>query len=173
MKFIRGIMNFPAESSHHIDCYKIQRDAFTLLNLGYGFDRLKSDDEGDIKSRSDSAIFIKYGEMYSREASMLLTSISIASRMFDDYLKSTERGFQASDWDAEDFIADDTDGELLSLRECFNKVIHTEIISHELYGLPEVYLSGKRQNGKEWHIRLAILPFCVAVFDWIEKNKAL
>ena len=164
-------MKLPSEHDHIVDFDKIKREAFTLLNLGYGFMRLRDDDEGDVKYRNEAALFQNFGDFYSREVSSLLTSISISGRMLDDKIKQDNQYISANNWKYEEMLGDDTDGKFLSLRECFNKVIHAEKIDHELMQLPEVYLSGKLQNNKQWSVRLFILPFCVSVFEWVEKNE--
>lgn len=165
-------MKLPIEHNHVVDYDKIKREAFILLNLGYGFLRLRDDDEGDVEERNDASIFQSFGDLYSREVSSILTSISISGRMLDDIIKSAGNGVSASKWEFEEILGDDDEGNLLSLRECFNKIIHAEKIDHELMQLPEVYLSGRRQNGKEWNVRVFILPFCVSVFEWVDENKA-
>jgi len=164
-------MKLPIEHEHVIDLEKIKRDAFVLLNLGYGFLRLRDDDEGDVNARESAYIFQSYGKLYSQETSSILTSISIAGRMFDDMIKRRSNGIPASTWDFEDVLGDDENGEFLSLRDCFNKVIHAEQIDHELLQLPEVYLRGKKQCGKDWTVRIFVLPFCASVFQWIEENQ--
>lgn len=160
-------MKLPPEHDHVVDFEKIKREAFILLNLGYGFMRLRNDDEGDVKCRNSALMFQNFGDLYSREVSSLLISISISGRMLDDMIIRENKNNPASSWEYEEILGDDTDGKPLSLRSCFNKVIHAERIDHELMQLPEVYLSGKQQNGKEWHVRLFILPFCVSVFEWV------
>lgn len=163
-------MKLPEEHPHFIDCTKIQKEAFLLLNLGYGFMRLRDDDEGDVKYRKETAIFKSFGTLYSQEVSILLTSIGISARMLDDFIKSTGKGVLATKWEFEEMLGDDTDGRFLNLRECFNKIIHAERIDHELMQLPEVYLSGKGMNRKEWHVRIFLMPFCTSVFQWAKEN---
>jgi len=164
-------MQLPTEHNHVVDFDKIKREAFVLLNLGYGCTRLRHDEEGDVSERKDSQIFQEFGSLYSREVSSSLTSISIFGRMLDDIIKRTGKGVSASMWTFEEMLGDDEGGNSLSLRECFNKVIHAEKIGHELMQLPEVYFNGKKQNGKEWNVRVFILPFCVSVFEWVNENQ--
>jgi hypothetical protein len=165
-------MKLPSEHSHVVDFEKIKREAFTLLNLGYGFLRLRDDDEDDVKYRTNASIFQSFGDLYSREVSSLLVSISISGRMLDDMIIRENKNNSASRWEYEEILGDDADGNPLSLRDCFNKVIHAERIDHELMQLPEVNLSGKKKNDKEWHARLFILPFCVSVFEWVGQYNA-
>lgn len=165
-------MKLPVEHEHVVDFDKIKRDAFILLNLGYGFLRIRADDEGDMGERKEAHLFQNFGKLYSQEISSILTSISISGRMLDDIIKRSGKGVSASKWEFEEMLGDDEDGKFLSLRDCFNKVIHAERIDHELMQLPEVYLSGKTQNGRKWSVRVFILPFCTSVFQWIEENQA-
>jgi len=165
-------MKLPIEHDHVVDFDKIKRDAFILLNLGYGFLRIRDDDEGDMGERKHAHIFQNFGKLYSREISSILTSISISGRMLDDIIKRSGKGSPASNWEFEEMLGDDADGKHLSLRDCFNKVIHAERIDHELMHLPEVYLNGTTQNGKKWSVRVFILPFCTSVFQWVEENQA-
>lgn len=165
-------MKLPKGHNQIVDYEKIKTEAFVLMNLGYGFLRLMDDYEGDVQARSEASIFQNYGDIYSKEVSSLLISISISGRLLDDILIRTGRGITASKWEYEEMLGDDEDGKHLSLRECFNKVIHAEKIDYELMQLPELYLDGKRQNGKEWYVRLFIFPFCVSVFEWVNANQA-
>ncbi|MGM8229075.1 hypothetical protein ACSV5M_21005 [Cellvibrio sp. ARAG 10.3] len=165
-------MKLPSEHNHVVDFEKIKREAFILLNLGYGFMRLRDDDEGDVKYRNEAQLFKSFGDFYSREVSALLTSISISGRMLDDIIIRENRAGSASRWEYEEILGDDVEGNPLPLRSCFNKVIHADHIDHELMQLPEVYLSGKQQSGKEWNARIFILPFCVSVFEWVGRYNA-
>ncbi len=167
-------MKLPEEHEHYIDFDKIKKDAFVLLNLGYGFLRLRDDDEGDVEGRKDAHLFQSFGKLYSREISSLLTSISISGRMLDDCIKQNKKGILASNWEYEEMLGDDAEeGDFLSLRDCFNKVIHAERIDHELMQLPEVYLSGKTQRGNYWNVRVFLMPFCTSVYQWVEENEKL
>lgn len=164
-------MKLPTEHTHIIDFEKIKKEAFLLLNLGYGFLRLRDDDEGDVKYRKKAYIFKYFGELYSQEVSTILASISITGRMLDDIIKRNGNGTPASQWTFEEILGDDENGNYLTLRDCFNKIIHAERIDHELMQLPEVYLTGKSIKGKEWAVRLFLMPFCTSVFQWVEDNK--
>lgn len=164
------LMKLPKEHHHVFDFEKIKREAFILLNLGYGLFSLRNENRDDVECRNEAQIFLSFGDYYCREVSTLLTSISIACRMLDDRIRATKKGILASSWEYDDMLGDDEDGNPLSLRDCFNKTIHADRIDHELMQLPEVYLSGKVQ-GKEWHVRLALLPFCTSVFEWVEENR--
>ena len=62
-------MKLPSEHDHVVDFDKIKREAFILLNLGYGFLRLRDDDEGDVKYRNSALMFKNFGDLYSREVS--------------------------------------------------------------------------------------------------------
>jgi len=162
-------MNLPTEHSHIIDCEKIKKEAFLLLNLGYGFLRLRDDDEGDVKYRQEAHIFQSFGRLYSQEVSSILTSISISGRMLDDIIKKNRTGTPAIQWNFEEMLGDDEEGNWLTLRDCFNKIIHAERIDHELMQLPEVYLTGRTQQKKEWAVRVFLIPFCTSVFQWVEE----
>ena len=165
-------MKLPIEHEHVIDLEKIKREAFILLNLGYGFLKLRDDDEGDVNARKEAHIFQSFGKLYSQEISSILTSISISGRMLDDMITRRGWGVSASKWDFEDTLGDDENGKNLSLRDCFNKIIHAEGIDHEVMQLPEVYLNGQTQSGNEWSVRIYIMPFCTSVFQWVEENQA-
>lgn len=164
-------MELPIEHEHIVDFDKIKREAFILLNLGYGSMRLRHDDEGDVAERKEAHLFQSFGRLYSQEISSILISISISGRMLDDIQKRSGKGISASKWEFEEILGDNDNGERLSLRECFNKIIHAERIDHELMQLPEIYLTGKTQHKKEWHVRVFLLPFCTSVFQWIEDNQ--
>jgi len=69
-------------------------------------------------------------------------------------------------------LGDNENGEPINLRQCFNKIIHASSIDHELQ-LPEVYLSGKHKNEKEWYARLFLLSFCTAVYQWVDHCQKL
>ncbi len=166
-------MKLPQEHEHFIDFEKIKREAFILLNLGYGCLALREDNEGDVNYRKEADLFQDFGSLYCEQVSSLLISISILGRILDDKVKNSGCGVLASKWEFEDMLGDDTDGNHLSLRGCFNKVIHAEGIDHELMQLPEVYLNGKTQSNKEWNVRIFILPFCTSVFQWANENKNL
>lgn len=158
----------PEEHEHFIDFGQVKRNAFILLNIGYGLNRLLEDTEGDVVSRKDTALFREYGKMYGSEVSSLLIEIAVKCRILDDGLSNAGSDFTAAKFlHAEDMLGDDAEGEPINLRQCFNKIIHASSIDHELH-LPEVYLSGLSKNEKEWHVRLFLLPFCTAVYQWID-----
>lgn len=165
-------MKLPSEHGQLINLEKIKREAFILLNVSYGFIQLKDDREGDVAGRRDSEIFQRYGEFYSQTVSELLIGISIYGRILDDIISKNEICKSASKWEYEYSLGDDMEGRHLSLRACFNKIIHAEKIDYELLQLPEIYLSGKHQNQNEWTARIFILPFCVSVFEWAEHCNA-
>ncbi|UAB68701.1 hypothetical protein INR79_09060 [Vibrio sp. SCSIO 43132] len=160
-------MILPKKSSLIVDYEKIKRDTFILLNLGYGLNRFQDDDEGDVRSRSSANIFLDYGHNYEAIVSEKLISISISARILDDKISKIIPTLSASNFSFEEFIGDDSDGNLLNLRQCFNKVIHSVSMEHELLHLPEIYLSGEHTNCREWHVRIFILPFCSAVYQWL------
>ena len=163
----------PEEHEHFTDFGQIKKDVFILLNLGYGLNRLLEDSEEDVVSRKDSALFREYGKMYASEISSRLIGISVPSRILDDRLINSKSGVIASKFDhEEDMLGDEENGEPINLRHCFNKIIHASSIDHELQ-LPEVYLSGEHQNGKKWHVRLFLLPFCRAIYQWVDRCQQL
>ena len=164
-------MKLPREHTHIIDFEKIKKEAFVLLNLGYGFLRLRDDNEGDVQYRKEAHIFQSFGWLYSQEVSSLLASISIAGRMLDDMIMNHGNGTPASQWNFEEMLGDDENGNWLNLRECFNKVIHAVTIDHELMQLPEVYLVGQTQRKEEWAVRIFLMPFCTSVFEWVEETR--
>ncbi|KQT42613.1 MULTISPECIES: hypothetical protein [unclassified Methylophilus] len=162
-------MHRPEEHDHYLDFEQIKRNAFVLLNLGYGLNRLLEDGEGDVAYRKDSALFREYGKMYESEISTRLLSAAVTARVLDDKLINSKSDGTATKFPhGEYMLGDDENGEPINLRQCFNKIIHASRIYHELMQLPEVYLSGKQQNEKEWHIRLFLLPFCTALYQWVD-----
>lgn len=163
----------PEEHEHFTDFDQIKKDAFVLLNLGYGLNRLLEDSEEDVASRKDAALFREYGKMYESEISSRLIGIAVTARILDDRLINSKSDVTASKFaHAEDMLGDDENGDPINLRQCFNKIIHASSIDHELQ-LPEVYLSGRHQNEKEWHFRLFLLPFCTAIYQWIDHCQQL
>jgi hypothetical protein len=157
----------PEQHQHFTDFDQIKKDIFILLNLGYGLNRLLEDSEEDVVSRKDSSLFRDYGRLYEIEVSSRLIRIAATARILDDRLINFESNFAASKFRHEEgMLGDDENGEPLNLRHCFNKIIHASSIDHELQQLPEVYLSGRRKD--EWHIRLFLLPFCAAVYQWVD-----
>lgn len=169
-KTLHYTMKLPGEQSHVFDFERIKKEAFMLLNLGYGFLSIKNDNRDDVACREAAHIFQSFGELYCREVSFLLTSICISCRMLDDQIKTTRSGIPASSWNYDDMLGDDLEGNSLTLRDCFNKTIHAARIDHEWMQLPEVYLSGTLK-GAEWSVRIALLPFCTSVFEWVEENR--
>lgn len=164
----------PEEHGHFTDFDQIKKNAFVLLNLGYGLNRLLEDSEEDVASRKDTILFREYGKMYESEISTRLIGIAVTARIFDDRLINSKSDATASKFaHAEDMLGDDENGDPINLRQCFNKIIHASIIDHELLQLPEVYLSGKHQNEKEWHVRLFLMPFCTAVYQWVDHCQKL
>lgn len=158
----------PDEDKHFTDFDQIKKDVFILLNLGYGFNRLLEDSEGDVVSRRGAALFREYGKMYANEISSRLLKIAATSRILDDKLIKSQSNSIASKFaHDEDILGDDGNDEPINLRHCFNKIIHASSIAHELQ-LPEVCLSGEHQNGKEWSVRIFLLPFCRAIYEWID-----
>lgn len=163
----------PVEHEHFTDFDQIKKDAFILLNLGYCLNRLLEDSEDDVAPRKSTALFREYGKMYESEISSRLIAIAVTARIFDDRLISSKSNVTASKFDhEEEMLGDDENGEPINLRQCFNKIIHASSIDHELQ-LPEVYLSGKHQNEKEWHVRLFLLPFCTALYQWVDHCQKL
>lgn len=160
----------PEKHAHFTDFNQIRKDAFILLNLGYGLNRLLNDPEGDVASRRENALFRDYGAMYENETSLRLISIAIASRIMDDRLIDSCPEAAATRFVHDELLGDDEEGEALNLRQCFNKIIHATGINHELQ-LPEVYLFGKHQSDKGWHVRLFLLPFCTAVYQWVDQYQ--
>lgn len=165
-------MLLPEKGEHFTDFSGIKKDAFVLLNLGYGLNRLMEDSEGDVESRKMAALFREYGEMYEKEVSSRLIRISVVARILDDRLIKANPESAATMFDFEEMLGDDENGESINLRQCFNKVIHASSIDHEMQ-LPEVYLSGQHQNKKEWHVRIFLMPFCTAVYQWIDHCQHL
>ena len=141
-----------------------------LINLGYGSFSLRNENKDDVLCRKGSHLFTDFPSLYCSQISTLLTKISISSRILDDIIRQSNRGMPARKWKFEEMLGDDENGDPLNLRDCFNKVIHAEGIDHELMQLPEVYLSGSNR-GKEWHVRVFILPFCTSVYEWVEENQ--
>lgn len=163
----------PEKHEYFTDWGQIKKDAFILLNIGYGLNRLLEDPEEDVASRRDTALFRDYGKMYETEISSRLIGIAVTARILDDRLINSRSDATASKFaHEEDMLGDDEDGEPVKLRQCFNKIIHASSIDHELH-LPEVYLSGKHKNEKTWHVRLFLLPFCTAVYQWIDHCQKL
>jgi hypothetical protein len=164
----------PNQHQHFTDFYCVKKDAFILLNLGYGLNRLSEDKEEFIVSRQETALFRDYGELYENETSSRLIAIAVTARVLDDRLVEAKSSATASKFDhQEEILGDDEEGNPLNLRQCFNKIIHASGIDHELMQLPEIYLSGKTQNEKEWHVRIFLLPFCTAVYQWIDYCQRL
>lgn len=163
-------MKFPDSHTHFVDYETIKKDAFMLLNLGYGSFSLRNENKDDVSCRKDSRLFTAFPSLYCSQISTLLTKISVTSRILDDIIRQSSFGIPARDWKFEEMLGDDENGHPLSLRDCFNKVIHAESIDHELMQLPEVYLSGENRR-KQWHVRIFILPFCTSVYEWVEENQ--
>ena len=163
-------MKIPSEHPHIVDYEKIKRESFVLLNLGYGFFSLRNANDDDVRCRESSHIFHQFSELYTLEISSLLTSLSISSRILDDLIRNTKIGISAASWKYEDMIADDGDGNRLTLRDCFNKTIHAERIDYELMQMPDIYLYGKQQK-KDWTVCIYFLPFFVSLFQWVEENR--
>lgn len=140
----------PEEHVHFTDLGRIKKDAFILLNIGYGLNRFLEDPEKDVVSRKDTALFREYSNMYESEISLRLIGIAITARVLDDRLINSKSRATASKFaHGEDILGDDENGELIHLRQGFNKIIHASSIDHELH-LPEVHLFGKLQNEKAW-----------------------
>lgn len=168
----------PRTEQHVIDVYEIQRTVFRLLNLSYGFGALLEDSEGDVKRRSDSDLFKKYKDFFEKEATTLLLNIAINCRVLDDQLKEAGNPINPEDFVKEEVLGDiqqEKGGSYtnpdLTLRECFNKIIHATYIEHEIipevpkpYYMPEVHLIGKT----EWAASIHLMPFCKVVFDFLE-----
>jgi hypothetical protein len=184
----RKRMELPRSEQHIIDAYDIQRDVFRLINLSYGFGALLEGSEGDVQCRSDSALFKKYKDFFEKEATTLLLKIAINCRVLDDQLKKSETQINPEDFVNEEILGDillERNGveqfPALTLRECFNKIIHATYIEHDIrpgepddwkpYYMPEVHLLGS--FGKtEWSVAIYLMPFCRVVFDFLEAYLA-
>ncbi|MEQ1527664.1 MAG: hypothetical protein ABL911_13110, partial [Gallionella sp.] len=145
---------------------------------------LLEDSEGDVEYRKNSALFIKYKNFFEKEATALLLEIAINCRVLDDQLRKSENQINPEDYVKEEMLGDiqlgKTDAQhapVLTLRECFNKIIHATYIEHDIrlgesdnwkpYYMPEVHLLGS--NGKnEWSVAIYLMPFCRVVFDFLE-----
>jgi len=141
-------MLIPQQHEPFVDFGQIKKEAFLLLNIGYGLNRLLDDAEGDIASRKNAALFREYGKLYESEICSRLVRVAISSRILDDKLANSSPVATASRFIHEEMLGDTENGESINLRQCFNKIIHATHIDYELQ-LPEVYLSGKHQNEKE------------------------
>ena len=164
-------MQLPKAKEHCIDSLQIKRDVFILLNLGYGLNRLIEDGENDVAARKSADIFIEYGLMYEAEVSTRLINIAVLSRILDDKIINSKSHLCASKFSYEDILGDDEDGNAINLRQCLNKIIHAKSIDHETLHLPELYLNGEHNNGKEWFVRIFIMPFCTAIYQWVNQCK--
>lgn len=162
-------MLLPDEKEHFIDYFQIKRDVFILLHLGYGFDRLRSDDENDVAARKEASIFSEYGLMYEAELSLRLINIGVQSRILDDRIVTSKPDLSAAKFVYEDMLGDDDEGNPINLRQCMNKIIHARSIDHERMHLPEIFLYGQHSNGESWSIRIFIMPFCTAMYQWVSQ----
>lgn len=178
-------MDLPNSEQHIIDVRDIQRSVFCLLNLSAGFSSLLEDDifSQYAKECDSSILFSKYSELFEIEATSLLLKIAINCRVLDDQLVQNNSSIEI-----ESFVGEIILGNLevekneeyltpkLSLRECFNKIIHATHIEHDIrpggeingcHYMPEVHLLGS-QGKKKWSASVYLLPFCHVAFELLE-----
>jgi hypothetical protein len=181
---VRQKMELPRSEQHIIDVYNVQRAVFRLLNMSCGFGALLEDSLGYVESRKDSALFKKYRDFFEKEATSLLLEIAINCRVLDDQLCKSENPINLEDFVKDEMLGDIQLGKTgtqqdpdLTLRECFNKIIHATYIGHDIrpgepddwkpYYMPEVHLLGSLGKN-EWSASIYLMPFCRAAFDFLE-----
>tara|TARA_R110002020_G_C15866771_1_gene737686 strand:- start:36 stop:491 length:456 start_codon:yes stop_codon:yes gene_type:complete len=136
-----------------------------------------------VKECESSKLFSKYSELFEVEATSLLLKIAINCRVLDDQLVQNNTAIEIEDFVGEEVLGDievGINGEYsttkLTLRECFNKIIHATHIEHDIrpgggangfHYMPEVHLLGS-QGKKKWSTSVYLLPFCHVVFELLE-----